>query len=230
MRSTQPQPLGRREPTAGHRRRVCRHWTWSARGPPPHRKTVLLNQPSPRDWVVALKTRWLTALTAILLALVLTATVAAPSQANLFLAQKNRTIYSPNYVYSQVWHIQFWQRTPLVANYCYIFGRSLMDSFNKTYHPPIDYLDSVRIWDQTTGVEAVPGSPADGFPPIAIQTRGSLTLRAGSTHYYRVRGTARVRWWGYSIGPTGVHEYYGYITCTNVATSSGNKAVIKVTH
>jgi hypothetical protein len=102
-----------------------------------------------------------------------------------------------------------------------------MDSFNKTYHPPIDYLDSVRLWDNTRGVETVPGRPADGFPPIAIRTQGTLRIGAGVTHEFRVRGTARVRWWGEPIGPTGLHEYTRKITCVRVSTSSGNKATIK---
>jgi hypothetical protein len=177
--------------------------------------------------VVALKKRWFPAFTAMLLALILTATVAAPAQAHLFIGDKDRTIYSPNLVYSQVWHIQFWQVTPLSSNYCDIFGRSVMDSFNKTYHPPIDYLDSVRLWDNTRGVETVPGRPADGFPPIAIRTAGALRIGVNVTHEFHVRGTARVRWWGYPTGPTGLHEYTRKITCVRVSTSSGKKAAIK---
>jgi len=177
----------------------------------------------------ALKKRWLTASTAVLLAMILTAMIALPAQANYFIGQKNRTIYSRNLIYSQVWHIQFWQRTPFSSDHCDIFGRSLMDSFNHDTHPPIDYLDSVRIWDLTRGVEAVPGAKDSGFPPIAIQTAGALRLGVDVTHNFRVRGTARVSWSNEPIGPTGLHEWDHLIRCNRVTTSSGeDQAVIQL--
>jgi hypothetical protein len=91
-----------------------------------------------------LKRRWVSSVAVALLALGLTVMVTpAPAHANILLGQKNRTIYSPDFAESQVWHVQFWQTLP-VPKVCKIFGRSVMDTF-RGQHGPWDYLDSIRL-------------------------------------------------------------------------------------
>jgi hypothetical protein len=132
--------------------------------------------------------------------------------ANIFLGSKKRTITSPDGRQRQTWHIQFWQ-TPPQPNVCDIFGRSLMDSFSGHSEEPIDFLDSVRLRDLDTPVTAFPGRAIAGFPPIAHQTEGTIRIGRGVQHTFRVWGTARVDWYGFPIGPTGLHEYIRDILC-----------------
>jgi hypothetical protein len=179
--------------------------------------------------VLALHRSWFKPLAVALLASAMMVAVApAPAHAaNIHLGQKLRTIYSPDLAESQVWHVQFWQTTP-VPNVCRIFGRSLMDTF-RGQHGPIDYLDSVRLYDLTTGVQAVPGPAKSGYPPIAHQTNSTIQINEGVTHSFKVSARARVDWWGYPIGASGLHEYTRSIKCVNTTSSSGEKkAVIKV--
>jgi hypothetical protein len=135
----------------------------------------------------------------------------ALAAANKFLGSKKRTISSPDGRQHQVWHIQFWQ-TPPQPNVCDIFGRNLMDSFTGSPYEPFDYLDSVRLTDLTTGF-GIAGRADAGYPPIAIQTQGYIRIGKGVQHKFRVRGTARVDWFGFPIGPSGLHEYERYILC-----------------
>jgi hypothetical protein len=175
-----------------------------------------------------LKRRWVGSVAVALLALGLTVMVApAPAHANILLGQKNRTIYSPDLAESQVWHVQFWQTLP-VPKVCKIFGRSVMDTF-RGQHGPRDYLDSIRLYDNTLGVQAVPGPAKQGYPPIAHQTNSTISLAYNATHSFTVRATARVDWWGYPVGPTGLHEYTRNIKCVRAFSSSGEEVgVIEV--
>jgi hypothetical protein len=144
---------------------------------------------------------------------------ALPAQAQIRrLTDRPRTIESRSDLQSQVWHIQIWGRGS--SRGCYIFGRSLMDTFRGPGYA-IDYLDSVFLRDLDTGASAL-GEPDSGEPPIAIQTR-EIFMPGGSRDIFTVRGTARVYWsTDRALGPTGVHEIPRHgVICARTLSATG---------
>jgi hypothetical protein len=144
---------------------------------------------------------------------------ALPAQAqNRLLTDRPRTIESRSDLQSQVWHMQIWGRGSRTG--CYIFGRSLMD----TYRGPgsaFDYLDSIFIRNLDTGASAV-GEPDADAPPVAIRTR-EIFMRGVSYDIFTVRGTAHVYWsTDRANGPTGVHEIPRHgVVCTPTLSATG---------
>ena len=144
---------------------------------------------------------------------------ALPTQAqNYLIKQNNRTIKSRSDLQSQVWHIQIWGRGSRTG--CYIFGRSLMDTFRGPGYA-FDYLDSIFIRNLDTGASAV-GDPDNGEPPNAIRTR-EIFMRGVSYGVFYVRGTAHV-WWSTdrASGPTGQHEIPRIgVSCFPIPSATG---------
>jgi len=155
---------------------------------------------------------------ALILAAGAVVTLAAPAQAaNVFVTQLNRTIESTNKSTSQKWHMQIWQDDPQpYPSPCYLFGRSLMDTKSGPLNP-WDHLDTVKITDVTTGNSSTQAYSDSGAPPIDLMTRGVVAVRANTTHFIRVEGTAHVDWSASDHGPEGYHRVEANVHCYPVS-------------
>jgi hypothetical protein len=138
------------------------------------------------------------------------ATVLPAQPQNRLLRDVPRNIESRSGLQRQIWHMEIWGRGSRTG--CYIFGRSVMDTFRGPGYA-FDYLDIVYLENLDTGASTV-GGPDHDYPPIDIQTR-EIFMRGVSHDIFTVRGTAQVYWsTDRAYGPTGAHEIPRYgVTC-----------------